>query len=220
MSSSMIGPSWLALIFGIVMLAAAVFAAGRIAVAWRTQRITDYEVDGHHVLMGVSMAGMLIPSLGIVTDGPSTTIWLLVWVVVTLWFAASVVRGAMRNRSGARFSGHHLPHLVMSAAMLYMFAVAAAPVRASGDISGMSGMASSALVPWPTLDALFLVFMAVYAVLVIDRFPLLASVQHSHVEARENGAVAVPTFLAPRTAGVENVVMGVVMGYMLTMLLV
>ena len=127
MMTNMIGPLWLAAALGIVMLAAAAFAGGRMLVAWRLRRVTDYEVDAHHVLMGVSMAGMLIPALGIVSAGASVTIWLLVWIVVTVWFAVSVVRAASVGAAGGRFSGHHLPHLVMSAAMLYMFAVIAEP---------------------------------------------------------------------------------------------
>ena len=62
--------------------------------------------------------------------------------------------------------------------------------------------------------------MAAYAVLVIDRFPLLAAAGQSHGIGRVRSAAVVPGFLAPRTAGVGNVVMAVVMGYMLTMMLI
>lgn len=216
----MMGPTWLAVIFGVIMLAAAVFAACRIPVAWRIGRATDYEVDGHHVLMGVSMAGMLIPELGIVTAGPSTTIWIIVWVLVTIWFAISVIRGAQRGGPGARFSGHHLPHLIMSGAMIYMLAASTSPMGVAGvsGISSMSGMGSAGdLVPWPTLDALFLIFMAGYAVLVIDRFPLLASAGTGHV-GHDAPSMTRPRFLAPRSAGLENAVMAITMGYMLTMM--
>lgn len=218
MSMGMIGPTWLAAIFGVILLAASVFAAGRILVAWRTDRITDYEVDGHHFLMGVSMAGMLIPGLGIVTAGPSTTIWIIVWVLVTIWFAISVVRCARLSGPGTRFSGHHLPHFVMSAAMIYMLAASSSPTGAAAA-STMSRMGSSAgMVPWPTLDALFLVFMAAYAVLVVDRFPLLAGLGSVHRAV--DGRSAAPAILAPRSAGLENVAMAITMGYMLTMMLV
>jgi hypothetical protein len=216
---SMIGPTWLAAIFGVIMLAAAVFAAGRMLVAWRTGRVTDYEVDGHHLLMGVSMAGMLIPGLGIVTAGPSITIWTVVWVIITIWFAVSVIRGLQRGGPGGRFTGHHLPHLVMSGAMIYMLAVSMSPMDMTGAGTSHMSMGSADLVPWPTLDALFLVFMAGYAVLVLDRIPLLALAggHRTHAGTSPNDSA---TFLAPRSAGLENAVMAVTMGYMLTMMFV
>jgi hypothetical protein len=119
----MIGPTWLAAIFGVIMLVAAVVAAVRIIAAWRAHRTTDYQIDIHNVVMGVSMAGMLIPSLLIVTTGPSTIAWLVVWILLTIWFAISVARDAAQRTHGNGFTGHHLPHLVMSAGMVYMFAV-------------------------------------------------------------------------------------------------
>jgi len=39
----MIGPTWLAAIFGVIMLVAATVAAVRIITAWRAHRATDYE---------------------------------------------------------------------------------------------------------------------------------------------------------------------------------
>jgi hypothetical protein len=216
---NMTGPAWLAVIFGAIMLAAAVYAAGRIVYAWADGRPTDYEVEVHHVLMGVSMAGMLIPGLGIVTAGPSTTIWMIVWVLVTIWFAVSVLRGARHSGPGSRFSGHHLPHLVMSAAMIYMLAASTAPMSKAA-LSSMSGMGAGArLAPWPTLDALFLVFMAGYAVLAIDRLPPLAiAVAGGHLAHDATLAERPTSFLAPRLARFENIVMALTMGYMLTMM--
>jgi hypothetical protein len=221
MNMSMTGPTWLAGTFGVLMLAAAVYAAGRILVASRADRATDYEVDGHNVLMGVSMGGMLIPGLGIVTAGPSTTVWIVVWVLVTIWFALSVIRGVVRGGPGSRFSGHHLPHLVMSGAMIYTLAASTSPMGGAGMKSAMSGMGSAGgLVPWPTVDALFLVFMAGYAVLVIDRFPLLTLAGGVHGTHAGASASRPSTFLAPRMAGAENIVMAITMGYMLTMMFI
>lgn len=205
----MIGPTWLAAIFGVIMIAAAVYALVRIVVARRTRRPTDYDVDVHHVLMGVSMGGMLVPGLRIVEPGASTTTWTIVWILVTLWFAVTVVRDSQEPGPRRRFAGHHVPHLVMSAAMIYMLAAPLGMTQASGA-KGMSGMGGSGgLVPWPTLDALFLVFMAGYAVVVLDRFPTLV-----------DGLASRSILLAPRGARVEDVVMAVTMGYMLTMMLV
>jgi hypothetical protein len=215
------GPPWLTATLGTLMLAAAIYAAARIGVAWRTKRVTDFEVDGHHVLMGVSMAGMLIPALRIVTNGPSTAIWLCVWLAVTVWFGASVLRRAVRHGAGKRFRGHHLPHLVMSAAMVYMFSVILSGTAKAGTPAGMSGMSTAAatLPPWPTLDAIFLVFMAAYAGLVVDRFPLIAPGIAPERGIRHEGGTAISSvqgiFLARRAAGGENVLMAIVMGFML-----
>jgi hypothetical protein len=222
----MIGPTWLAAIFGAVAIAAAAAALVRIFVAWRSHRATDLEVDIHNAVMGVSMAGMLIPSLFIVTPGASTTTWLIVWILIAVWFAASVFRDVGPSRAGRRFGGHHLPHLVMSAAMIYMFAVSGPgdSMSSSAQMSGMSGMpgmAGGGLVALPTLDYAFTIFMIGYAVLVIDRLPAIAVAGSGDLRTlgHRTGAKA-NTPLAPRVAAGTNILMAVTMGYMLTMMFV
>ena len=221
----MIGPTWLAAIFGVIMIVAAVVSVARMIIAARTRTATDYEVDGHNAVMGVSMAGMLIPGLLIVTSGPSTTIWLVVWILITMWFGISVIRDTANRTGGHRFTGHHVPHLVMSGAMIYMFGVMAAGGMGSSSsttgLSGMSGMsAGGGLVPFPTLDYAFVIFMVGYAVLVIDRLPRLSVVGTGdlQVAGHPGGAAAKP--LAPTTAALTNIVMAITMGYMLTMMFV
>lgn len=220
----MTGPTWLAATFGVIMIVAAIGALVRMIVASRTRTATDYEIDGHNVLMGVSMAGMLIPGLLIVTDGVSITIWLIVWSLVTVWFAISVVRDAARHTDGRRFTGHHLPHLVMSGAMIYMFSVmrAGSTGSASAAMTGMSGMhANGGLVPVPTLDYAFAVFMIGYTVLVIDRLPRLSVVGSGDLRvAGHPEAASAGRPLAPTMAALTNVVMAITMAYMLTMMFV
>jgi hypothetical protein len=214
----MIGPTWLATIIGVVMIVAAVVAAVRIVVAWRTRRASDFEVDIHNVVMGITMAGMLIPSLLIVTAGPSTVAWLIVWILITAWFAVSVIRDASRSAAGHRFTGHHLPHLVMSGAMIYTLVATSGGGTAS--VAGIPGMGSvGSLEVLPTLDYALVVFMVGYAVFVVDRLPLIAVVGTGalYTFGRPEGT-AVP--LAPRTAAATNIVMAVAMGYMLTMMFV
>jgi hypothetical protein len=220
----MIGPTWLAAIFGVIMLVAAVIAAVRAIAARRAHGTTDYQIDIHNVLMGVSMAGMLIPSLVIVTTGPSTIAWLVVWILLTIWFAISVARDAAQRRHGNRFTGHHLPHLVMSAAMVYMFAVLLVPASDSSDsaMPGMPGMsASGGLVPLATLDYVFVIFMVGYAVLVVDRLPALATIGSGDLQVVGQGDTATTGRpLAPTIAAIINIVMAITMGYLLTMLFV
>jgi hypothetical protein len=223
----MTGPSWLAAVFGVVMLVAAAASLLRIISARRTGRRTDYDIDIHNVLMGVSMAGMLIPSLLIVTAGPSTVAWFVGWVLIAIWFAVGVARDAARRTGGVRFNGHHIPHLVMSAAMAYMFGVLLVPAGPSGhsSMSGMSGMSTAAgggLVPLATLDYAFVIFMVAYTVLVVDRLPTVAAL--GPVSARFAGpavpapAAAATRSLAPASGAVINIVMAITMAYMLVMM--
>lgn len=215
----MIGPTWLAALLGVVMIAAAIASAARVISALRTHRPTDYEVDIHNVVMGVAMAGMLIPPLFIVTPGASTVAWIITWIAITVWFAVSVIRDARRPRAGHRFTSHHLPHLVMSGAMIYMLAASNGGASA-GSMSGMS-MGSGSTVPVPTLDYAFVLFMLAYAVIVIDRLPVIAAVGSGDLQV-----IGRPTTseskrpLAPRLAAVTNIVMAITMGYMLTMMFV
>jgi hypothetical protein len=219
----MIGPTWLAAILGAVMLAAALASLVRIVVAWRTRRATDFEIDGHNVLMGVSMGGMLIPSLLIATVGPSTVTWITVWIIVTIWFGISVARDASRREGGRQFTGHHLPHFIMSGAMVYMFAVMnTGGTSAGGAGDTMSGMtAGGALVPLATLDYAFVIFMLAYAVLVVDRLPVLAVVGTGDLQqVRRAGRLEAMKPLAPRVAAATNIAMALTMGYMLTMMFI
>ena len=222
----MIGPPWLAAIFGALVFVGAMVALVRVVVAWRTRRATDREIDIHNVLMGVSMAGMLIPSLRIVTVGPSTTSWLIVWILTTIWFAVSVIRNTGPNDARQQLARHHVAHLVMSGAMVYMLAVTGS--ASGGPVSGhdMSGMGSGGLA-FPTLDYAFVIFMVGYAVLVIDRLPQVAvassarTVEDSRLPASPVPVrVPVPVPVAPRLAEVTNIVMAIAMGYMLTMMFV
>jgi hypothetical protein len=221
----MIGPPTLAAIFGIIMLVAAATTLGRIAYTVRSHRATDFRIDFHNVLMGIAMAGMLIPSLGIVTTGWSTTIWLIVWILVTAGFAVSVIRDAVGARQQWRL--HHGPHLVMSAAMAYMlWATGSDAAQAiSSRVMETSGMSMPALgigtVPLPTLDYAFAIFMVCYAVVIMDRLPVAVLVDSGSLRivglGRPGGSAAV---VAPRLAAATNIVMAITMGYMLTMMFV
>ena len=97
------------------------------------------DIDVAHLLMGFAMAGTLAPALHTLPDGA----WEVVFGMLTAWFGYQVARDAcqegFRTLSGARCA----PHLVHSAAMLYMFVAVAAPVAASG--SGTSGMGGSGM---------------------------------------------------------------------------
>jgi hypothetical protein len=167
-------PHWLADIFAAIMLATAAYCAGRLALARRLGRRVEHDTDLVHLLMGVAMAGMLVSELNPLNG----TAWEAVFTVTTLWFAARLVlawRGGEQPRLALR---HHVPHLVLSGAMLYMFL---APSAASGGSSSGGGMGmdmgvggATAVVHYPTLALVLALFLAGFAITVIDRTPLAA----------------------------------------------
>ncbi len=206
----MTGPAWLGSTLGMIVLLAGAAALARLVVAWRVHRPTDAEVDIHNVLMGVSMAGVLIPQLLIVTPGAATTAWLVVWIIVTAWFVVSVARDASRGDPGRRFAGHHVPHLVMSAAMVFMFSAGDRPVPGVAGLGFVAGLAYA-----------FVAFMVGYVVLVVDRIPVIAVAGVGDVRAIGWAVPASVTSaepVAPRLAAATNVVMALTMGYMLVLL--
>lgn len=100
----MTGPGWLGWLFAAVMLGTAAYCAGRLAVAWRSQRPTGYAVDLTHVLMGTAMAGMLVPELGFAPAG----LWQVTFAATGCWFGAHAVRSLTRGRAIA-MAGQQVP---------------------------------------------------------------------------------------------------------------
>ena len=113
-----------------VMLVVAAVSAARLVAARPWQRgavITDTDVS--HLLMGIAMAGMLAPSLTTLPNGA----WVVVFALLTVWFGYRVVRDYQANGARALAVGHCAPHLVHSAAMVYMFAAITAPAAGGGS---------------------------------------------------------------------------------------
>ena len=160
-------PGWILDIFAAVMLLVAAVSAGQLAVAraWTRAGMSDADIAGSHLLMGIAMAGTLVASLSTLPD----VAWEVIFAVMTAWFAWCLWRET-RGR-GAVASGHHAPHLVHSAAMLYMFAALAGP--ASGG-SGMAGMAAGSpggiqTLHAPALGLVFALLLIAYSVRDVDR---------------------------------------------------
>jgi Domain of unknown function (DUF5134) len=146
------GPSWLAGLLAAVMIATAAYCAVRLAVAWRRRRPTAHDVDAVHVLMGVAMAGMLVPRLNPFGDAG----WKVIFGGAAAWFAMRAVRQylgprsewprAGRPRAGMPRTGsrghqvHYLHHLLASGAMLYMLACA---IGSAGAALGLPMVGSS-----------------------------------------------------------------------------
>jgi hypothetical protein len=197
------GPGWLTGIFVAIMVAVAVYCAGRLVVARQIRRLTEVDSDGVHVVMGVAMAGMLAPGLRILPSG----IWEVVFAVGAGWFGWQFVQGRRGASAGpsAWRCPHPLPHLVECAAMIYMFA-AVAP-RVAPAAMGMSGSGAR----FSVLALALAVFMIGYVVWVGDGLTALAPAgTGGHVCRR---------YLAPRCAAVCKMAMGVTMGYALILML-
>ena len=99
----------------VVMLAMSACCVARLAVGWRAHRPVDRPTDTAHALMGMAMAGMLLPPLRILSLGA----WQIVFLLVAAVFLGRVAAGQV---AGRRTGGHDLPHVLACAAMLYMLA--------------------------------------------------------------------------------------------------
>ena len=128
-------PAWLLDVFAAVMLLVAAISAVQLATGYPSRWAhLDADITASHLLMGVAMAGMLVASLQTLPN----TVWEVIFAVLTVWFAWSAWRRARGAGLGALAGGHYAPHLVHSAAMLYMYLALATP--AGGGSSGMGGM--------------------------------------------------------------------------------
>ena len=160
-------PAWILDIFAAIMLVVAAVSAARLVAARPWQRgavVTDTDIS--HLLMGIAMAGMLASSL---TTLPNNA-WVAVFAVLIVWFGYRVVRDYQASGARALAVGHCAPHLVHSAAMVYMFAALAAPA-AGGGMGGMSGGMSTLHVP--TLAFLFAFILIGYTIWDLDQLSSL-----------------------------------------------
>ena len=168
----MAGPSWLADIFAGIMIIMAVYCASRLVIAAAQRRPTEHDVDLVHVVMGVATAGMLVPRLNPLWSGP----WATVFAAATAWFGWRVFRG-YRLASPDRFvHAHHVPHLIMSGAMVYMLAAVSSYGYVSGPGMVRAGSAGSTAHLRP-IALLLALFMIGYVMWVADRLPALVPVR-------------------------------------------
>ena len=151
------GPSWLAGTFAAIMILTAGYCASRLVAARQWRRPAEFDVDVMHTIMGVAMAGMLVPRLNLLRYGS----WEVVFAAATGWFGWQII-GAYRGRpahahpsAGAHRTAHahsssdwhrpthHAPHLLACGAMLYMYLVAGV-ARSAAGVPGMPASGTSA----------------------------------------------------------------------------
>jgi hypothetical protein len=182
------GPSWLAGGVAVVMIATAVYCVSRIVAAWRWRRPTEYDVDGVHVLMGVGMAGMLVPRLNPAAGSGWHVGGAAIFGAAMVWFGWRTIRGYRDGRAGPHAAAHPGPHaaahhaqyaaahpgqhLLASGAMLYMF-LAAPSVTAGGLAAGRTAMAATGA-RIPTFALPLAVALFGYVIWTTDRLTSLA----------------------------------------------
>jgi hypothetical protein len=166
------GPSWLAGILAVTMIATAGYCASRLIIARAHQRRDERDVDLVHTVMGVAMAGMLVSWLNPLPD----VVWAVMFGAGSGWFGWRAWRGR-QHRSDTGDSDqspyrHHVPHLVMCGAMVYMLLAAGAVVSATHPGMAMGGPAAAGR--FPLLALVLAVFMVGYVMWQADRLPALA----------------------------------------------
>jgi hypothetical protein len=238
------GPSWLTGGTAVVMIATAVYCVSRMVAAWRWRRPTEYDVDGVHVLMGVGMAGMLVPRLNPAAGSGWHVGGAAIFGAAMVWFGWRTIRGYRDGRAGPHAAAHPGQHLLASGAMLYMF-LAAPSVTAGGLAAGGTAMAVAGA-RIPTFALLLAVALFGYVIWTTDRLTSLApaavtvpaggqapvpaavtvaasgqALAPAAVTVAASGQAPVPSApaMSLRLAAGCEIVMGVAMGYMLITML-
>jgi hypothetical protein len=181
-------PAWILDILASLMLVVAAISAARIGLARPWQKgavVTDTDVS--HLFMGIAMAGMLASGLTTLPDAA----WEVIFALLTVWFGYRVVRDARSNGARALAGGHCAPHLVHSAAMLYMFLALGA--AGGPGMGGMGGSATQAL-KYPTLAFVFALILIGYTTWDLDQ---LSGKRYSRA------SVSLPLARVPALAGAE-----------------
>jgi hypothetical protein len=162
------GPSWLAGAFAAMMIVIAVYCAGRLLASRAWHRPTAVDADGLHVVMGVAMAGMLVPGLSLLPG----SVWEGVFGVAAAWFAGQAARVRRGSTVGGWRCHYPVPHLVECGAMLYMLLAVGGGGggrEGGGGGGGARGGVSGAAGSFPALPLVLALFMLGYIVWTTDR---------------------------------------------------
>ncbi len=126
-------PAALYYLFGILMLAVALYGFALFGVSSVERRTAGRDVELSHVFMGVAMSGMFVPAWAF---GPNV-MWELVFAGFLVWF---VVRTVQSVQAWGLHVPHTAIHAVMSFAMLLMYWF---PLGASSRAMAMTASATS-----------------------------------------------------------------------------
>jgi hypothetical protein len=224
----MAGPSWLAGTFAVLMLVTAGYCAGRLAAARWWRRATEHDVDLVHSVMGVAMAGMLVPRLDLLRHGG----WEIVFAAATAWFGCQIIRYRRDRPGGGHQRAHHLPHMLACGAMLYMLvaagtAGAGVPTMADGGPSANAAHSPGLALPL-ALAMLGYVIWTTDRLTALPRVAALAAWMPAPSPGSSTGSGLPASFatgrasrpqMSPRLAACCEIAMGITMGYMLIQML-
>lgn len=199
-------PAWITWVFTALVLLLALFSAARLVVPRLRRQHAAADVDIVHVLMGIAMAGMLMPRLSVLPGG----LWLAVFAAGMAWFTWHALGARRKDQAGAA-RGHPASHAVECVAMVYML-LAAGPLGSARQ-EAMPGMGTSAS-PGATLSnpvpaLLLCVLMFGSALWTIDKLTTSAR----RITPRGQSATA------PRLVSYSKIGMSLAMGYMLLAML-
>ncbi len=232
----MTGPSWLAGILAATMIVTAGYCASRLIIARAHQRREERDVNLAHTVMGVAMAGMLVSWLNPLPDA----VWAVMFGAGTGWFGWRAWRGRQHHTDAGHTDQspyrHHVPHLVMCSAMVYMLLAAGAVVSATHPGLAMGGPAAAGR--FPLLALVLAVFMVGYVMWQADRLPALARASTPRAapeatlelvpiaagggqvtQSQDNMPPLTHRMLSPHLTACCQIAMAVTMGYMLILML-
>src|SRR5215469_4044006 len=208
------GSPWLPACLAAVMLLVAACSAARLAIWLVRRRHSEPEADILHMLMGVTMAGMLESRL----SAAQPAAWLAVFGSAAVWFAWQAIRARIRQRSAGWRSAHPEPHAVECAAMFYMLWPARAGVH--GHVIAMPGMSAQASAANPALALVLSLFMLGYMLWTANQLtvarrnspsrgsePVLADAMVATAVSRARPDASAATTLAPRIAALSKITM-------------
>ncbi len=171
------GQTWLAYFLAGVMILTTIYCLARTVIARRTRRPAEHDVDVVHALMGVAMAGMLVVGLRTLP----TDVWAVVFALAAAWYLWQIVpryrsrpvSDAREQQLAAEHRHHHVPHLAMCCAMVYML-LAAPAVAIAAHGSGSMSMSGSSAAHFPLLALVLVLVLVSFVVWDTDRLSRLA----------------------------------------------
>ena len=216
----MTGPWWLDGAFAIAFALVALLFASRLIATRRDSDWAEPASDTAHLLMGISMVVMFVPS----ADPLPAIAWILTFVVSSVWVITTLL--TRQERGDTR----HLRHVLISnVGMVYMFStmgtgsggdgrtdqVAAGAMATIGSLAHDHGAGSFNLTP---LTIAFIGYFLLHAV-----WTGIQTVRASTTTTESSsGSVALsapPVLFGVRTVGASDVVMGLGMSYMFAQML-
>jgi len=221
-------PSGLAAVLAAILLVIAGYCATRLAVARRWQRSTDHGADVMHTVMGVAMAGMLVPRL----NPLQARAWAVLFAAGAAWFAGRAVRARRQAHASAAPpgpAGQHGAHVLSCSAMVCMLLAAPAAGARMGAGPGAGVLPVAALI--------LAIAVSVSVVVSTDRLPVprpapvpvttapgeARAAAGTASQAAAAGPASAPAgpqpVLCPRLAAYCQIMMGVAMAYMLILML-